>query len=229
MKLAWGGFLHCGEFTLGTGEKFNPAVHLTQGCITFEPSLDNPTHVHLDLPTSKTDPFQKGISILIAKAPPGSATCAVSALWRLFQLFLESPNAPLFNNEDGSALTQSSFISTLKSRLAIIGLDPSLYLGHSFCCGAASAAAAVGYADHEIQLLGRWHSDAYKLYIDVPKDRVLGLSACLHLAVLSAEPFEPLALLFTRVGLSLALPCGIRARELGRPNMIVCLHPWDLM
>ena len=164
---------------------------------TFEPSLNNPTHVCLDLPASKTDPFRKGVSILIAKAPPGSATCAVSALRRLFQLFPESPNTPPFNNKDGSALTQSSFISTLKSRLAIIGLDQSLYSGHSFHCGAASAAAAVGYADHEIQLLGCWRSDTYKLYIDVPKDRVLGLSACLHIAILSAEPFEPLALPFT--------------------------------
>ena len=83
--------------------------------------------------------------------------------------------------------------------MAIIGLDPSLYSGHSFRRGAASATAAVGCADHEIQLLGRWHSDAYKLYIDVPKDRVLGLSARLHLAVLSAEPFEPLALPFIPV------------------------------
>ena len=197
MKVAWAGFLCCGEFTLGTGEKFNPAIHLMQGCITFEPSLDNPTHAHFNLPASKTDPFQKGVSILIAKAPPGSTTCAVSALQKLFQLFPESPNAPLFDNEEGSALTRSSFISTLKSHLAIIGLDPSLYSGHSFHHGAASAAAAVGYADHEIQLLGRWRSDAYKLYIDVPKDRILGLSACLHSAILSAEPFEPLALPFT--------------------------------
>lgn len=197
MKLAWAGFLRCGEFTLGTGEKFNPAVHLTRGCITFEPSLDNPTHVRFDLPASKTDPFRKGVSILIAKAPPGSTTCAVSALQKLFQLFPESPNAPLFDNEGGSALTRSSFISTLKSRLATIGLDPSLYSGHSFRHGAASAAAAVGYADHEIQLLGRWRSDAYKLYIDVPKDRILGLSARLHLAALSADPFEPPALPFT--------------------------------
>ena len=43
-------------------------------------------------------------------------------------------------------------------------MDPLLYSGHSFQRGAASAAAAaVGYTEHEMQLFGRWRSDAYKL------------------------------------------------------------------
>ncbi|KAI0820425.1 hypothetical protein BC628DRAFT_1276145, partial [Trametes gibbosa] len=81
-----------------------------------------PTHLILSLPASKTDPFRKGVSILVAAAPD--------------------------------------------TRLTALGLDSSKYSGHSFRRGAATSAAAVGYADHEIQLLGRWRSDAYKLYID---------------------------------------------------------------
>jgi hypothetical protein len=83
-------------------------------------------------------------------------------------------------------VTQPPF-QLLKTHLLAIGLDLSLYSGHSFCHGAASSAAAVGYADHEIQLLGCWHSDAYKLYINIPRDQVLGLSTHLHLAVLPAQ------------------------------------------
>ena len=60
--------------------------------------------------------------------------------------------------------------------------------------GAASAAAAVVYADHEIELWGRWRSNLYKLYIDVPRDRMLGLSARLHVAALHAQPPVPLVL-----------------------------------
>ena len=83
----------------------------------------------------------------------------------------------------------------LKSRLALVGLDPSLYSGHSFRRGAASSAAAAGYSDYEIQLLGRWRSDAYKLYIDIPHDRILHLSSRLHLALAPAQSPEPLSLL----------------------------------
>lgn len=39
-------------------------------------------------------------------------------------------------------------------------------------------------------------SDTYKLYIDVPHECILGLSACLHLAAPHAQPFILLALPF---------------------------------
>ncbi|KAF5384159.1 hypothetical protein D9615_003180 [Tricholomella constricta] len=202
IKTAWSGFLRCGEFTLDRGEKFNTSTHLSRGCVTFLPSFAAPTHVRLDLPASKTDPFRKGVSILIAKAPEGSTTCAVSALHHLFTSNPQPLDAPLFSNPDGSPLTRADFVSTLKQRLTSLGINASLYSGHSFRRGAASAAAAVGFADFEIQLLGRWRSDAYKLYIDVPRERILGLSARLHLAVPPAQPFVPPDLLFAPLHLA---------------------------
>ena len=54
----------------------------------------------------------------------------------------------------GKLLSQTCFISILKSHLARIGLDSSLYSGHSFWQGAAFSAGAVSYSDYEIQLLG---------------------------------------------------------------------------
>ncbi|KNZ77240.1 Integrase/recombinase xerD like protein [Termitomyces sp. J132] len=167
-KMAWAGFLRCGEFTLNRGEKFSPISHLTRGCITFLPSFESPSHVRIDLPASKTDPFRKGVSILLARAPPNSPTCPVSALHNLFLVDQKPHNAPLFTNPDGSPLSRDVFISKLKQRLLDCNVDPSRFSGHSFHRGAATAAAAVGYTEHEIQLLGRWRSDAYKLYIDIP-------------------------------------------------------------
>jgi hypothetical protein len=73
----------------------------------------------------------------------------------------------LFTDGASLPLSQNSFISLLKLWLAAIGLDQAQYFSHSFHRGAASSAAAVGYSDYEIQLLGQWHSDAYKLYIDI--------------------------------------------------------------
>ena len=181
IKVAWSGFLRCGEFTLGSSEKFNPALHLTRASITFLPSVESPTHVRLDLPGSKTDPFRKGVSILLSAASGASTGPVAAALKRLYQVHPQPATSPLFSNPDGSSLSRSIFISTLKARLLAIGLDSSLYSGHSFRRGAASAAATVGYADHEIQLLGRWRSDAYNLYIDVPEGpcpRSFGSSPC---------------------------------------------------
>ncbi|KAJ6536092.1 hypothetical protein B0H19DRAFT_914985, partial [Mycena capillaripes] len=82
-------------------------------------------HIILTLPSSKTDPFRKDVSLTIAAAP-GRPSSALEAA----------------------------------------GLNPSLFAGHSFHRGAANEAAAAGYSDYEIQLLGRWRSDSYKLYIE---------------------------------------------------------------
>ena len=63
----------------------------------------------------------------------------------------------------------------------------------------ATSAASVGYSDYEIQLLGRWRSDAYKLYLDVPRDRILHLSSSLHVALAPAQPPAPPMLPFASV------------------------------
>ncbi|KAF9439997.1 hypothetical protein P691DRAFT_609570, partial [Macrolepiota fuliginosa MF-IS2] len=61
---------------------------------------------------------------------------------------------PLFAHLDGKLLTRKQFIDKLKSRVEQEGIDSTRFSGHSFRRG-----AAVGYTNHEIQLLGRWHSD----------------------------------------------------------------------
>jgi hypothetical protein len=196
IKLAWAGFLRCGEFTAPNGAKFNPAVHLSRSSLQFLPSFDHPTHMSLSLPSSKTDPFRSGVSILIARAPAEAAlTCPVLAMQRYLRQWPDTnPLAPLFRDATGKALTRAPFISLLKARLAHLNLDQSLYSGHSFRRGAATSAATVGYNNYEIQLLGRWRSDAYKLYIDTPPDRTLQLSSRLHVALAPFPAPDPLAL-----------------------------------
>ena len=68
IKLAWAGFLRCGEFTVANRQSFDPTIHLTCFSVKFAPSIVDPTHIRLTLPLSKTNPFRKGVSILIAMA-----------------------------------------------------------------------------------------------------------------------------------------------------------------
>jgi hypothetical protein len=151
----------------------------------------------ITVPASKTDPFRKGVTIYIA-AVPGSSTCAVAAMKNLFIVDPRPPNSPLFVDSMGAPLTRAQFISELQLHLVAAAITDDGYSGHSFRRGAASAAAAAGFSDYKIQLLGRWRSDAYRLYIDIQLDRLL-LSSRLHrnrLAGASAQPFEPLSLPF---------------------------------
>jgi hypothetical protein len=192
VKTVFSAFLRCGEFTEkspGTAGGPDSSMKLARGDVTFLPDAVAPTHIRLTVPASKTDPFRKGVSLLIAAAPH-AATCAVRALQYLYSVDSKPPNAPLFSGSDGRRLSYQAFLTRLHLSLSAAGVF-GRYTGRSFRRGAASSAAAAGYSDYEIQLLGRWRSDAYRLYIDVPHDRLLHLSARLHWAVPDAQPFAP--------------------------------------
>ena len=138
------------------------------------------------------------MAITIASAP-GARTCAVYALKNLFQYDPRPPESPLFAQDDGLPLSRGHFIAKVRSGLMAAGLDASKFSGHSFRRGAASSAAAAGFSDYEIQQLGRWCSDSYKLYVGIPQHRILSLSSHLHWVVPHGQPFEPpsLHLLFS--------------------------------
>ena len=69
---------------------------------------------------------------------------------------------------DGKAISRTFFIAQLNAALKFNNLDSSLYKGHSFRIGAASWAAAKGFSDSQIRLLGRWKSNAFLRYIRTP-------------------------------------------------------------
>jgi hypothetical protein len=85
-------------------------------------------------------------------------------------------------------------VKSIRTALLSAGINPANFAGHSFRRGAASQAAAAGCADHEIQLLGRWRSDAYKLYIDMDIRRLLHVSKLLHMGHPPTAPPAPPAL-----------------------------------
>ena len=90
----------------------------------------------------------------------------MTALHQLFQVDKQPPTALLFQLGSG-AFNYNYFVQTLQKRLYSIR-DPCAdhYLGHSFCRGAAQHAADNGILDVDIQQLGRWSSDAFKLYFN---------------------------------------------------------------
>lgn len=178
--LAFAALLRYGEFTVDKAAKFNSEIHLTHRCAAFIPNLEAANHILLTLPASKTDLFWKRITITIA-ATPGCISCPISALQRFFEDNSDAlRESPLFTGLDNKALTRKQFINSLRQQFLGASFNLCLYLGHSFRWGGASSVAVAGFNDHEIQLLGHWRSDTYKLYIEVLPIHILQLSSHLH-------------------------------------------------
>ena len=62
-------------------------------------------------------------------------------------------------------ILKNQFNTELQRCLQYCGLDISRYKNHSFRIGGACHAADKGFSDAQIRALGRWKSDAFKVYL----------------------------------------------------------------
>lgn len=72
--------------------------------------------------------------------------------------------------------------------MTLAGFNAALFSGRPFKRGAATAAAEAGFTEYEIQVLCRWQSDAYKLYVESSRSCILNLSTRLHWVIPAAQP-----------------------------------------
>ena len=75
----------------------------------------------------------------------------------------------------GEVFSASMITQALRAILSDQGLGGH-YSGHSIRRGAATEAGNAGLPDSTIQLLGRWKSDSYKLYVVTNKEFFLQVS-----------------------------------------------------
>ena len=166
--LGYFAFLRSGEFTCTPG---NPC--------SLEPSdiavddRENPSFITVRLRRSKTDQFGEGTTIFVGRTR--SEICPVAAVLAYIARRPGTPG-PLFIFDNGTPLSRSYLVKTLRSTLSDAGVDTRGYSGHSFRIGAASAAARAGLPDSMIQSLGRWKSAAFLSYIRIPVDRLVTTS-----------------------------------------------------
>ena len=161
-RVAFAGFLRVGEFTYSATDLRNSpvfaATKLTRSDIRFSPTLD---HALLTLKRSKTDRNHEGVNIVLAAT--NDAACPVEALSKLFLHDPQPATAPLFSFSSG-AFTSSAFQAAVIAKLNRAGVNSAGIKGHSFRKGAAQHAHNAGIRNDHIQALGRWSSEAFRLY-----------------------------------------------------------------
>ena len=156
--LAFFGFLCISEFTCSS--RFNPNLHLTASDIKFFPSFISSHYMTVEIKASKTDPFFKGMTLVIGKT--SQVTCPVNAMKKYLDTIPKSCKGPLFVYANDKRLTRQHLTRELRYLLSRLGLNSSNYAGHSFCLGAATSAAASGLPSWLIKTLGRWTSDCFE-------------------------------------------------------------------
>lgn len=175
VTLSFFGFLRSGEVTVPSDTTFDPTAHLTVNDISVN-DITNPLWLKLHLKASKTDPYRKGVDIVVGRT--NSKLCPVAAVLAYVATRGNSPGF-LFRFQDGRLLTKGRFVEEVREAVKEAGFDPTVYAGHSFRIGAATTASACGLSDSMIKMLGRWSSSAYTVYIKTPREQLASVSAAL--------------------------------------------------
>jgi hypothetical protein len=156
--IAFAGFFRAGELTWDQWNNVSPRTQISHGSVKF--TADGAI-VHL--PTSKTDQFGRGIDLTLSYSH--DIACPVKALRHLFTRYPRPPSSPLFARAIGP-FNKQWFTKQISSSLFRAGVpNSSGYSGHSFRRGAANTVISAGLSLDEIKTLGRWKSDAVKLYL----------------------------------------------------------------
>ena len=160
-KVMWAGFLRMGEVTYKAYEQRDPSFTNIKPTRSDVHLSEDDQHAVLRLKRSKTDHTHTGVEILLAAT--GETTCPVQALRTLITRDPQPLNAPLFKLEN-RPFSRENVVIVLRERLRSNLISVEGYSGHSFRKGAAQHASDHGLLDEQIQTLGRWTSQAFKVY-----------------------------------------------------------------
>lgn len=101
---------------------------------------------------------------VVLKNNDETALCPVKALKNYLKLRGQS-RGPLFCFPNLDPIGRQYFCKQLKQCLTFAGLDSKCYKSHSFRVGATCHASSLGMSDSQIRSLGRWSSNAFKVYV----------------------------------------------------------------
>jgi len=138
--LAFAGFLRVGQFTYKELDKELGASYqnwfLAKGSVRIR---GKGSYIELILPSSKTDPFRKGITLTIAAS--NDAACPIHAIQHFFSLDTHHPpHSTLFchGRVEQQAFTREYVVQQLQHLALTAGLGQGSWNGHSFRRGAAT-------------------------------------------------------------------------------------------
>ena len=161
-------FLCSSEMTIPSQDTYNLTIHLFIQDVAVD-NKSSPTMVRILIKQSKTNPFHQGVHIYLGRT--GNAICPVRVILSYLAIWGDF-SGPLFILQNGRMLTRQIFSDTLDGLLEELHFKKENFNTHSFRIGAATSAKAASISDMHIQMLGRWKSNAYKLYIQTPPQEI---------------------------------------------------------
>ena len=168
MLLAYFGCLRSAEYCPSP----NTASPLTPAHISFHGPI-GAQYMVIRVNSSKT--AMHGFRVVVGCS--GTLVCAVCWMAAYLPVRPFPPSSPLFITAQGLPLSHSIMTSAMRSLLRGAGYQSEGFTPHSLRAGAATDAAQRGLPDSVVQQLGRWKSQAFRVYLRPSDSAQAALSA----------------------------------------------------
>ena len=141
-----------------------PSKGMCVGDIEFLPSFELADRMVVTVKNSKSDPFRNGCDLKIFAN--GTETCPVAAMKQWLRCRgRRDEQGCLFKLSSGKLLTRPLLQKWMRAGLDLAGYKGEEHSTHSMRAGGAETLAAQGFDASTIQVLGRWASSAFLLYL----------------------------------------------------------------
>ena len=173
MTVAWSGSTRVHELLSKNKSSFDVQTTLLWKDVKFtkvkiEKEEVETMVIHVKSP--KVDRVGAGDEIVIAKL--GNFMCPIAAMGKYREEIKlnEEADMPVFRVKSGACFTGADLNSKLKQLLGDLGdkIPGRVVTSHSFRAGVASEMAKRGHSEEELMAVGRWSSQAYRLYMGLP-------------------------------------------------------------
>jgi hypothetical protein len=120
---------------------------------------------------------RNGKAVMVDIFESGGTLCPVKAFCRWRERNIGERNLPVFLDKQGVPITGSKMNMWLKQLLGKhVSYGQGKFTGHSFRIGLATTLGTLGFSTNDIKEAGRWSSNAYEVYMRLPRKRRLAVA-----------------------------------------------------
>jgi Phage integrase family len=167
--MAFHGAFRAGEILAKEERRFDKDFTLlTEDIKLMKDHQENQQVLVVKLKSPKED--RSGKAVIIEIYETKGTLCPVKAFLRWRKMTTAEAGMPLFRQKSGVPLTSRQFNLWLRELLEdVIDYKKTRITSHSFRIGLATTLGTLGFSVDDIKEAGRWSSNAYEIYLKLPR------------------------------------------------------------
>jgi hypothetical protein len=173
--IAFHGAFRIHELLCKIETEFDPDFALLGKDIVTKIEAGGKQVIEITLKSSKEN--KSGKAVIIDIFETGGALCPIKAYMRWQSRCPQKRDMPAFRDEKGTPVTGAKMNKWLKELLGKhVDYEKGKFTGHSFRIGLATTLGTLGFSNDDIKEAGRWSSNAYEIYMTLPRRRRLAVA-----------------------------------------------------